>query len=664
MGNVVASMRTLLPGQASAAPWIASGDSYRVVVLGETGSGKTCFLDLLANLQNLLDAESSEDIEAMAPRVEDTGGGAWQPPYPQQPLPQAAGGKKKHQKKGGQGKQGGGPQPLKTVHREEHENKGARSDSQTNVASPYSVDIFGLHFTIIDTPGFGDTRGGREIDPKHAESIVEAIRAVEHVNCICLVVNGKNEKMTVQLKHVLDQVGSLLPKAILDQIVVVFTMTESHDDLLFQVDQFAEYLERPIPKQRTICLDNPLPQILKYPAGQIPAKKMRRFLETVDDLRGSIPQIFEVIASFPPVCTNAFSAVFEQKQQIERQSYALMEQYAKAISNEAKQAQLQKKLRDASSRKAAVAEFKKDPAPTLEWTREDTTKHNMICEFPGCKCNCHVGCDVPFSTDKRTYNKSGCGCEVFRWVPKEVTIRTETERSWLLHNNAIHSAVPASNIELNTSSGNECHWVMTNHETHARTEIDGVILGGQDWSVLYDAKSRADAQARLETWKKCPLPFSICPRVNDNELGHEQKCKKCGHEMKHHAHQRYIFKQVPVQGEPIINSAMKEQFDAAETEENECTSALESVKLTLQELAKKKEELAREMYHNVKRLENIAVGRSYASILRQQIEYFNTSIDALLSDPSVETDKVDGLREQIKLIEATLEGLEHMEFMD
>merc|ERR1719158_870114 len=55
---------------------------------------------------------------------------------------------------------------------------------------------------VLDTPGFGDTRGMHE-DTAHHKSIVSAMEQTSSIHAIFLVVNGRESRMSPHLHYVL-----------------------------------------------------------------------------------------------------------------------------------------------------------------------------------------------------------------------------------------------------------------------------------------------------------------------------------------------------------------------------------------------------------------------------------------------------------------------------
>ena len=123
-------------------PQNAQREPFKVLLLGQTGSGKTSFLNLLGNFEKIL--SGGQDAVFQFQKCNDA--------------------------------------ELENV-------EGGSMASKTNGARKYFVSIKGVNFEVIDTPGFGDSRGF-EKDKEHVKSIVAEIEQEEHINAILLIMNG------------------------------------------------------------------------------------------------------------------------------------------------------------------------------------------------------------------------------------------------------------------------------------------------------------------------------------------------------------------------------------------------------------------------------------------------------------------------------------------
>ena len=93
------------------------------------------------------------------------------------------------------------------------ENPSKSMASQTSDAKKYTTRIGHANLTIIDTPGFGDSRG-TEWDAKNFERIKEIVLKSGGINCVCVIQNGRDARVHAQLKYSYSTLTSILPKAI------------------------------------------------------------------------------------------------------------------------------------------------------------------------------------------------------------------------------------------------------------------------------------------------------------------------------------------------------------------------------------------------------------------------------------------------------------------
>ena len=103
---------------------------------------------------------------------------------------------------------------FKRINKADVENQeGGNMASKTNDVVKYVIEIGHATFTIIDTTGFGDTRG-LETDKINVEKIKQAVISEGSINCICVIQNGRESRINTQLNYVFSSLTKILPKAI------------------------------------------------------------------------------------------------------------------------------------------------------------------------------------------------------------------------------------------------------------------------------------------------------------------------------------------------------------------------------------------------------------------------------------------------------------------
>ena len=128
---------------------------------------------------------------------------------------------------------------LKMIH-ELSSNQGAgtignQANSQTQFVSCYTLPYMEgfkipYNLTIVDTPGFGDTRG-----IEHDKVITEQIRrffntkgsaGIDHVDAICFMAQAGNPRLTPTQQYVFDRILAMFGKDIKKNVLVLFTFAD------------------------------------------------------------------------------------------------------------------------------------------------------------------------------------------------------------------------------------------------------------------------------------------------------------------------------------------------------------------------------------------------------------------------------------------------------
>ncbi|KAK2870483.1 hypothetical protein Q8A67_024875 [Cirrhinus molitorella] len=110
------------------------------------------------------------------------------------------------------------------------------TDDQSNQTQAHSqtssITVYGFYLqespidlTIIDTPGYGDTRGA-DHDEEIAECLLRLSKSAEEVdeiNAVCLVIKATQNRLSDRQRYIFDAVQSLFGRDIAENIVLLFT---------------------------------------------------------------------------------------------------------------------------------------------------------------------------------------------------------------------------------------------------------------------------------------------------------------------------------------------------------------------------------------------------------------------------------------------------------
>ncbi len=111
----------------------------------------------------------------------------------------------------------------------------SQTESQTSKITAYQInhmDGFRVPYslTIVDTPGFGDTRGISH-DQKITAQVHEFFSArggIDHIDAVCFVVQASLARLTHRQKYIFDSILSIFGKDIAQNILVLVTFADGN----------------------------------------------------------------------------------------------------------------------------------------------------------------------------------------------------------------------------------------------------------------------------------------------------------------------------------------------------------------------------------------------------------------------------------------------------
>lgn len=313
-----------------------SQERYNILLIGETGSGKTSFLNLLCFL-NLIQELGWE--EAL---------------------------KRRHSSFHNQAFENGKPDDM---------------ESRTSQPQYYQFCFDGVNVGILDTPGFGDTRGF-DVDKENVKNIVDQVNKVECIHCICLVINGSQSRMTHQLKYVVSEISAILPRATVKNVLIVFTNAKDKSKSNFNIKTLTNLIGIEIPESCAFYFDNPYCGFQKVPPTDIPKGISQDF----DDASKTFESMCNKLAEFERIYTTVFINLYLIKVAVERKTCQLALQAEYKAEVEQKLVVMRKQVDDALEKVGTRVHVQSATA----WIETKTDKHNTLCSL--CNSNCHTPC--------------------------------------------------------------------------------------------------------------------------------------------------------------------------------------------------------------------------------------------------------------------------------
>jgi len=260
-------------------------EEFTVVLLGQTGAGKTAFLDLMFNFPSVLRYGS----EGVSEHVRD-------------------------------------------FHKLEHEvRKEDCMESQTRNANVYNLALGRLRFRIVDTPGLADT-GGVDADRRHVKGIMDCVETLGKVHAFALVINGRQSRLTTSVNYVLTEFSSLLPEMARENILTVFTNCKNKKHCSFHRNVLNEVVRHEVSTERIIYIENPYSLFKNALEGEKAVPDLTVQQELVDGCKqasAELGKFFVQVAQMPLLQTAAVKKRYALRQDIE----AYTQQCLEEISN-------------------------------------------------------------------------------------------------------------------------------------------------------------------------------------------------------------------------------------------------------------------------------------------------------------------------------------------
>ncbi|KAG2463132.1 STXA protein, partial [Polypterus senegalus] len=293
---------------------------------------------------------------------------------------------------------------FKLIH---EETSRSQAESQMSAVTAYEMnyqDCFKVpySFTIIDTPGFGDTRG-IDRDTQITEQIRECFsspQGVQHITAVCFVVQASQARLTHTQKYVFDYILSIFGKDKANNILVLITFADGQRPPVLDAIKDSNI---PFPRD-----DKGSPLFFKFNNSALFANNDETdssdclmFDKMFWDMGAkSMESFFKTLEKMDDKSLALTKEVLKERKHLETLVEGLRPQISTALSKREEIRQthdiLNKHITDIESNKDF--EYEVDVTETIRESIAGTGKFITNCQ----KCNftCHYPCGLPNDEDK------------------------------------------------------------------------------------------------------------------------------------------------------------------------------------------------------------------------------------------------------------------------
>ena len=297
---------------------------------------------------------------------------------------------------------------LKLIH-ELSSNQGAgtignQAHSQTQFVSCYTLPYmegFKIPYTltIVDTPGFGDTRG-----IEHDKVITEQIRkffhtkgsaGIDHIDAICFMAQAGNPRLTPTQQYVFDRILAMFGKDIKKNVLVLFTFADGQKPQALSAMLAAGILED---ESNFFKFNNSA--LFVANSGEDDEDNFDKMFWRMGIK--SFEKFFHELAAMEPKSLVLTKQVLDERAQLEVRLSGLREKIELGVNKLSELQQLKRVCKQHAADINANKNFKftvQEPKRVqIELPTGTYTTNCLVCNF-----TCHFPCSIP-----RNENKDGC----------------------------------------------------------------------------------------------------------------------------------------------------------------------------------------------------------------------------------------------------------------
>ncbi|CAG9310694.1 unnamed protein product [Blepharisma stoltei] len=251
-------------------------------------------------------------------------------------------------------------------------------------------------FTFIDSPGIGDTRGVDQ-DEENIQKIVSEVVNYPDINAIIIVQNGSEARNTTTVKYTLSKLKNSLPSLVEKNLILV--LTNSAVSANFNVNSLQ------IVPRETFTMDNNAFNITNL--QNLSRSQLHQLQLSWNSSMEKIKEIVEFISKMNTVNTKLFKEMWSNIN-IAKQNFHLAKLQLINLSNLKEKLENVRGQRELSLNEAiAYQNFKK--TQTIEQTEWiDIPYYSTVCSNDDSLC--HERWGLNYTPDKNSSIFTGCAC--------------------------------------------------------------------------------------------------------------------------------------------------------------------------------------------------------------------------------------------------------------
>ena len=264
-----------------------------------------------------------------------------------------------------------------------------RMGSKTSTTMSYDMKIGDVTLKITDTPGLGVDTAGFGKAKENVQNIIEYLKTVDYLDCICLVINGRTPRSIPEVHFALSEISAILPNVAANNMIVCLTNCEKFSKCTLELEAVNAFFKTAVADRgKILCFDNPLCILVNAKRRLSP----KDYANEIEDIKHGFTvaskeftKFLYRLKEFNAIPTTIFMEIYAVKQAIEREVIAItVHQY--------NQDQLEK-----------IGKTDHCKVKFSKVVLTEDQHYNTLCDHPGCYFNCHLQCGLPLSFDTAVF---------------------------------------------------------------------------------------------------------------------------------------------------------------------------------------------------------------------------------------------------------------------
>jgi len=268
------------------------------------------------------------------------------------------------------------------------------AESQTDDCTVYSFDYNGMQYNFIDTPGLNDTRGGEQ-DKNNIKKILNIAGRTRDLAAVLLIVNGSNNRLTPAMVNIFVTLKGNVPDDAMKNLIVVLSKCDKANTS-FQRSMLASIYTN-IQKESIFYMNNTA-FVAKPVDGRITwthqlDNEWKKSMKTCKKLA-------ELISRLGQVRAEDFNEVSEHRSEIQARLHEVkieMKKYQEVLEG-LEIAEGQKRGLETNAEK--FKQYKRLEKKKVMVKQDTPGQKNTLCSV--CDCNCHRKCSLEEMTQTGT----------------------------------------------------------------------------------------------------------------------------------------------------------------------------------------------------------------------------------------------------------------------